>query len=634
MGLGRNIALAKLDPAKSRTERMMRDDQRMAQMSDQYYKDQQVEAQFRAEQDARDKDFDAKLKEIAPQDQARVVASLQTQRQEIKDGLAKVGGDHARFMRQGGAAKIQAYQDAVLNNEALAISRNNAREKAKLEAYEQQGLPISKKSRLQYQQWQAGKTDRFQITALEDINTLELSQNYYTDETIPTQEILKAYRNEITTNYLIENELNPGDEIDEGLLLNFTKQNYGQVRGRKTPTAGSSATGSGSSRSSSSGNAKSASDGINVTKWGVTSTSLSTINRNQQSNDGSSLRISYKEKDSLKKVLKDTGLVSQGLVNISQQNLSYNKEGMRLHEGYVMQNVSADELISGTKSGYFNAETGKYRVVVGGTNVYNSNGEQGLNADGEAVNIPTELTLGNVVITKVAQSLLLEGEDKDGKQARNMIIMEYEDKDVNQQLSDRMDQNAAMRNGDIELSAKVMVEAYDDDGNMYYIEVPDGPATVAGIDNAMGESGVLNDAYQQEALLTAPEKKELAKQSARNRVKKEDYFNSFKSVSTFTAKHDYEVDPYTIMPLANMLTDNLLANYQATREDGYVVTPEDRQQIMETQTFKIINAMAAEDDLLLAALYGYENNAKQVITDFVNTNMKDKIEDYKYYFNL
>jgi len=184
MSLARNIALSKLDPSTSRTERMMRDQQRMAQMNQNWEKETQRNDQLRSEMHQRALEQEQRLKEFSIHDSRKIRESLKIERDKIYDLYKKVNGNSDMFFRKGGAELIRNYENSILTNDNIAKARHNAKENARFHEYQKAGIPISRNSRLAREAWNKGVIDTFDVTPLEKIDLLKLAEGYYTYEAV------------------------------------------------------------------------------------------------------------------------------------------------------------------------------------------------------------------------------------------------------------------------------------------------------------------------------------------------------------------------------------------------------------------------------------------------------------------
>lgn len=621
MSLSINKALSMINPAESRAQRMEREDRRLQTIEQNIARDRQMdrldEQQFSQEM--------AKIAEasnkLLPEDQKRVQKYMSEVRKNLYDNFKKAGSA-TRFMRQGGMAMVQEYQDKFMNSDVMAIARNNAVEFARMQKFDEKDIPISEKSRLQYELWKEGKRKSFTIQPLMKIDLSQIQKTRYNTENITPQEIMQQYRTELTANWMAENGATAYP--DDKTLLKYTKRHYGNIKGVQIdPYQVSTRNGSGQSSSGgTNGTSKTTKSSIKRRQATIVQSALSDMNA---ATDPSYL-IKWGDDPTLHQALKTNGLTAAGIVS-EQKFTAGNSSDMRFQEAYEIKGMNAEEIPSALgyqmNNGFFNIQTGS-------SNVYNAQGLNRANNESDFDDMREDISVAvrpkRILMTKEFATALRPDANSQELGATSQLLMWSMDGKARAEQEARFQKDMAAASFDGRAQAAQVLEVEDADGNSYYIKFGEG-ADASRLNQYYESKLNFADEIVEAADMNASSQIADQARAITNAVNKQEYDASIKPITAYLDESMYDVDEFIVAPMINSLADHFMsaAGNNETRN---------RSQIIQEEVLPLIDKYLDQSKDLRNVFHGNADNPLPILQNYISQEMAPLLKSYEYYAKL
>jgi len=625
MSIALNTALANINPEKSRTERLMRDDKRMGEINRDLLLEEQMNQRYN-EQIAQERErYNEKIKDLNWQDQEKIIAAHSERRAHIKEQIRKAGSLNA-FMRRGGMKMLNKFQDDFVNSPELARARHNARERERLYAFQQKGIPVSRRSLAAWQAYEKGERDSFDVVPLEKVDLSEIQKSYTMAEAINPEDILKQYRPQIITNFQIEK---PNMEITQENLMDYVNQTYGGIYGVK-PVSYSNPKSTRSSRGSRrTGPTQREIDQNQRNVYTQNTMFISDANAGKDQMTGTpALTV---EEGTLGKFMEQQGMFNMGLYQ--PQNLkSYNKEGLGFNEAYVVNEGTENvKKIVGVAPGVTVNEDGSISFNTQENNVFNQWGIQAGNNEqrGEFDNRNVNGKVRRLMTVKKRDNVYLRG-DKSGI-ARNTLLMTAKDEELQEEMDFEEAQFIEENEGRDAVGAVMVAEVVDEEGKSYYIEVGNNAYQASQIKEIIGESGRVDDEAIESSVSSKKEQTEKHTAFIQNQVNAEDVKSALPLIENFALEQDFSVDANYVAPMVNAYADLLLFNL--SEQEGWgpgEIPPGLRRKLIQDEVLPLLSMSIEKDDDLLSAMHNPTGSPMKQINRYM-MNQSETLQEYYQY---
>jgi hypothetical protein len=629
MGLGVNAALSMINPNEGKVERMAREESRMANLNATIDRDREIQRRDEEQWNEREKELEIKMNEIAPQDQEKVRTQLKEARDQLY-GEFKSAGSVSRFMRKGGMKMVQEYQNKFVNSSAMARGRQNAYQLTRMDEFNKNKIPISKRSQMEYNAWQNGKRDSFEVTPLQKIDLSELQKTKFTSQAIPPYQIMQQFKAEITANWLAEtgSKSLPTDQA----LAEYTADNYGTIMGsvpdrfQTSERYNTNKNGRSSSSNSSGGKSRTAS-GATRNQATMVLTSLSDINKLSENG----LKVEWGNNTSAREALDRSGLVAAGIID-PRQVANPNSMDMSFQEGYEVKGFTGQEALKALGYTAIGKEGEKvtYAINTGTHSIYNSKGISAANNEKDGLGIGAKeetVTAGKVMMVKKRNTMFMPGRNEAHQNSKSMLMMNSADSGEQKEIEERYNEDLEANGGQDEISLVQILELTDSSGHKYYMEIGNIPNEVDRMNTHFKDqlemSDVIAESYDQNSSTI---NRKLKKDKI-NKINKEQYDQTLPQVNSWLNETMLPVDENFVAPLFNGLADFF-------NDQLEVPNSLSRKEIIEREVIPLMHQLMRDDDDFKQIFLNDQENPMKDLLSFVRTEMPEILNNLEYYTKI